>query len=215
MFADRDDAGRQLAALLRHLEGAPAVVLGLPRGGVPVAFQVARALGAPLDVILVRKLGVPSHPELAMGAVGEDGVRVVNRRVMAGAGVADEALAAVEERERAALEARAARYRGVRPREPLAGKVAVVVDDGIATGSTATAACQVARAHGAARVVVAVPVAPAGWQARIAGEADETACVDTPPEFGAISQFYGEFRQVPDREVLALLARAGPPTDPS
>jgi putative phosphoribosyl transferase len=217
MFADRDDAGRQLAARLRHLRDEPAVVLGLPRGGVPVAFQVARALGAPLDVILVRKLGVPFHPELGMGAVGEDGVRVINRQVMTGAGVADDELAAVEERERATLEARAARYRATHPRQPLAGKAAVVVDDGIATGFAAMAACQVARAHGAARVVLAVPVGPRGWQARIAGEADETACVDTPPAFGAIGQFYREFRQVPDRAVLALLdqAAAPPPAGPS
>ena len=168
LFTDRADAGRQLAARLGHLRGEPVVVLGLPRGGVPVALEVAQALGAPLDVIVVRKLGVPFQPELGMGAVGEDGVRVINREVIQAARVPAEELAAVQAREQANVDARAARYRARRPREPLAGRTAVVVDDGIATGSTARAACQVARAHGAARVVLAVPVAPRGWQARIA-----------------------------------------------
>ena len=180
VFADRDDAGRQLAARLGHLRGEPVVVLGLPRGGVPVALQVARALGAPLDVIVVRKLGVPFQPELGMGAVGEDGVRVLNPEVMQACGVSQDDLAAVQAREQAAVQARAARYRARRPREPLAGRVAVVVDDGIATGSTARAACQIARAHGAARVVLAVPIAPPGWKARIGAAADEMICVSTP-----------------------------------
>ena len=170
VFADRDDAGRRLAARLGHLRGEPVVVLGLPRGGVPVAFQVAQALGAPLDVIVVRKLGVPIQPELGMGAVGEDGVRVINPTV---------ALAAVQAREQAAVDARAARRRARWPRQPLAGQVAVVVDDGIATGATARAACQIARAHGAARVVLAVPVAPPGWQANIGADADELVCART------------------------------------
>jgi putative phosphoribosyl transferase len=208
VFADRDDAGRRLAARLGHLRGEPAVVLGLPRGGVPVAFQVARALGVPLDVIVVRKLGVPGQPELAMGAVGEGGVRVVNRRVVRVAKVPEEVLAAVAERERTAVEARAARYRARWPRQPLHGRTAVVVDDGIATGATARAACQVARGHGAARVVLAVPVAPPGWQAAIGGDADELVCVETPPTFFAIGQYYASFPQVSDDEVLACLQRA-------
>ena len=208
VFADRDDAGRRLAARLGHLRGEPVVVLGLPRGGVPVAFQVARALGAPLDVIVVRKLGVPFQPELGMGAVGEDGVRVINPGVVDASGVPEEELAAVQAREQAAVDARAARYRVRRPREPLTGRVAVVVDDGIATGSTARAACQIARAHGAARVVLAVPVAPPGWQARIGAEADELVCVDTPREFFAIGEFYARFPQVSDEEVIACLERA-------
>jgi len=153
-------------------------VLGLPRGGVPVALEVARTLGAPLDVIVVRKVGVPFQPELGMGAVREDGVRVMNRGVVRLARVPADELAAVQAREQAQVDA--ARYRVCQPREPLAGRTAVVVDDGIATGSTARAACQVARAHGAARVVLAVPVAPRGWQARIAGAADELVCVHTP-----------------------------------
>ena len=210
-FADRADAGRQLAARLEHLRGEPVVVLGLPRGGVPVALEVARALGAPLDVIVVRKLGVPFQPELGMGAVGEDGVRVINREVVRLARVPADELAAVQARERAQVDARAARYRVRRPREPLAGRTAVVVDDGIATGSTARAACQVARAHGAARVVLAVPVAPRGWGEWIAGAADELVCVDTPRDFYAIGQFYADFSQTTDDEVIACLDRAAAP----
>ena len=211
LFADRADAGRRLAARLEHLRGEPVVVLGLPRGGVPVALEVARALGAPLDVIVVRKLGVPFQPELGMGAVGEDGVQVINRELVRLAGVPANELAAVQAREHAQVEARAARYRVHRAREPLAGRVAVVVDDGIATGSTARAACQVARAHGAARVVLAVPVAPPGWEARIAGAADEMVCVDTPGDFFAIGQFYADFSQATDDEVIACLERAAAP----
>ena len=211
VFADRADAGRRLAARLGHLRGEPVVVLGLPRGGVPVAFEVARVLGAPLDVIVVRKLGVPFQPELGMGAVGEDGVRVINPGVVHASGVPEDELAAVQAREQAVVQARAARYRVLRPRQPLNGRVAVVVDDGIATGSTARAACQIARAHGAARVVLAVPVAPPGWQERIGAEADELVCLDTPRGFFAIGQFYAEFPQVSDEEVIACLERAATP----
>ena len=215
VFADRDEAGRRLAARLGHLRGEPVVVLGLPRGGVPVAFQVAQALGAPLDVIVVRKLGVPFQPELGMGAVGEDGVQVINPEVMQACGVPEDELAAVQAREQAAVQARAARYRVRRPREPLNGRVAVVVDDGIATGSTARAACQIARAHGAARVVLAVPVAPPGWQARIGAAADELVCLDTPRGFFAIGEFYARFPQVSDEEVIACLERAAALQDPA
>ena len=211
VFADRDDAGRRLAARLGYLRGEPVVVLGLPRGGVPVAFQVAQALGAPLDVIVVRKLGVPIQPELGMGAVGEDGVRVINPEIVHAARVSDNEVAAVQAREQAVVEARAARYRVRRPRQPLDGRVAVVVDDGIATGSTARAACQIARAQGAARVVLAVPVAPPGWQARIGADADELVCLETPRGFFAIGQFYAEFPQVSDEEVIACLDRAATP----
>jgi putative phosphoribosyl transferase len=208
VFSDRVDAGRRLAAKLLHLRGEPVVVLGLPRGGVPVAAEVAAALDAPLDVIVVRKLGVPFQPELGMGAIGEDGARVINDEIVRTARVTEHQLADVEARERAELERRARRFRGDRPREPLDGRVAVVVDDGIATGSTARAACQVARAHGAARVVLAVPVAPADWTSRFVGEADELVCVDTPEPFFAIGQFYADFSQTPDDEVVACLQRA-------
>ncbi len=215
VFADRDDAGRRLAARLGHLRGEPVVVLGLPRGGVPVAFQVARALGAPLDVIVVRKLGVPFQPELGMGAAGEDGVRVINPEIVDLAGVSENVLAAVQAREQAEVDTRAGWYRPVRPREPLDGRMAVVVDDGIATGSTARAACQIARALGAARVVLAVPVAPPGWQARIGADADELVCVSTPRGFRAIGQFYARFPQVSDDEVIACLECAAMPPSPA
>jgi putative phosphoribosyl transferase len=208
LFRDRTDAGRRLAAMLRHLRGEPVVVLGLPRGGVPVAFQVARALPAPLDVIVVRKLGVPYQPELGMGAVGEDGVRILNPEVIRGAGVSLDGLATVEHDEQAEVARRARRYRRGRPRQPLDGRVAVVVDDGIATGSTARAACQIARALGAIRVVLAVPVAPAGWQDRINGDADELVSVATPAPFYAIGQFYDDFSQTTDEEVAACLDEA-------
>jgi putative phosphoribosyl transferase len=217
-FANRDDAGRQLAARLEHPRGQPVVVLGLPRGGVPVAAQVARALGAPLDVIVVRKIGVPFQPELAMGAVGEDGVRVRDPHIIRAGAVKPEEFAAAEARELAAVSARAARYRARRQREPLTGRTAVVVDDGVATGSTARAACQIARAHGAARVVLAVPVAPRGWEKRIGAEADELACVETSADFYAIGQFYADFSQLTDDDVVACLdeaatQRAAPPGD--
>ena len=208
-FADREDAGKRLADRLEYLRGQPTVVLGLPRGGVPVAAQVASRLGAPLDVIIVRKVGVPFQPELAMGAVGEEGAAVTSRDVITMAGVTDEELAALQARERAEVTARAARYRAVRPRVDLDGKVAVVVDDGIATGATARAACQIARAHGAERVVVAVPVAPPGWQERIGSGADEFACVLEPPSFFAIGQFYEDFAQTNEEEVISCL-RSGP-----
>ncbi len=207
-FADREDAGQRLADRLEYLRDQPVVVLGLPRGGVPVAAEVATRLGAPLDVIIVRKVGVPFQPELAMGAVGEDGAAVTSPDVIAMAGVTDQELATVQSRERAEVAARAARYRAVRPRLDLTGKVAVVVDDGIATGATAKAACQIARAHGAARVVVAVPVAPPGWEDRIGSGADEFACVLEPPRFFAIGQFYEDFSQTSESQVLAVLRGA-------
>jgi putative phosphoribosyl transferase len=209
-FTDRVDAGRQLAARLIHLKDAPVVVLGLPRGGVPVAAEVARSLGAPLDVIVVRKLGVPYQPELAMGAIGEDGVRILNPEIVSLSGITPARLAELEEREQAELQRRIRRYRGDRPRVPLDGQVAVVVDDGIATGSTARAACQVARALGAGRVVLATPVAPPGWQRRIGGDADEMISVITPEPFYSIGQFYRDFSQMTDDQVAACLASAVP-----
>ena len=208
MFRDRTDAGRQLAGHVAHLRDEQVVVVGLPRGGVPVAEPVANALHAPLDVILVRKLGVPTQPELGMGAIGEDGVRVLNDEIVRMAHVTDEELAVVEARERTELERRAHRYRAGRARVPLVGRVVVVVDDGIATGSTATAACQVARAEGARRVVLAVPVAPHDWTSRLAGAADELISVSTPRRFSAIGQFYGDFTQTGDDDVIGCLDRA-------
>lgn len=185
------------------------MVLGLPRGGVPVASEVAQALGAPLDVIVVRKLGVPFRPELGMGAIGEGGERIVNPEVLRLAGITERELQEVEAHERAELERRAARYRADRPPVPLEGRTAVVVDDGIATGSTARAACRVARSRGASRVVLAVPVAPEGWADRIGNDADECVSIETPESFLAIGEFYANFSQTSDDEVAACLARAG------
>lgn len=210
MFRDRIEAGRRLVEHLLHLKDQDVVVLGLPRGGVPVADQVALALDAPLDVIVVRKLGVPYQPELAMGAIGEEGVRIIDSGIVAMAGVSGEELAAVERRERAELDRRARLFRGGRPRASLEGRVAVIVDDGIATGSTARAAAQVARKLGAARVVVATPVAPREAKARLGRDADEVIVVETPDPFYAIGQFYLNFSQTADADVTAILERAGP-----
>ena len=210
-FADRADAGQQLAERMGHLRGKDVVVLGLPRGGVPVAFEVARSLVAPLDVIVVRKLGLPFQPELAMGAVGEGGVLVVNHDVIALAGIDRSQLAAVEARERAELEIRAQRFRGGRPRVPLEGRTAVLVDDGIATGATARAACEVARALGAEHVVLAAPICSPRIAGQLRGEVDELVVLETPAEFAAVGQAYADFRPVRDEEVLALLDRSARP----
>jgi putative phosphoribosyl transferase len=208
LFADRADAGRQLARQLRHLRGTDVVVLALPRGGVPVAFEVARDLHAPLDVIVVRKLGVPFQPECGFGAIGEGGARVVNGYVVRQMGLTKQEIARVETRERALLERRLTRLRGGRPPVPLAGRTAIVVDDGIATGSTMRAACAVARARGASRVIIAVPVAPADCAASLRRDADEVICVRTPAHFYAIGSWYDDFIQVGGDEVTRLLGQA-------
>ncbi len=206
-FADRVDAGRRLAERLEHLRGQDIVVLGLPRGGVPVAFEVAQALNAPLDVIVVRKLGVPSQPELAMGAIGEGGVRVLEPAVLRRARVTDEELNMVETRERAVLEARIDHLRRGRERVSLTGRIAVIVDDGIATGSTARVACSVARRLGAARVVLAVPVAPADTLQTMPG-VDEVVCVAVPWRFRAVGCHYRDFSPTTEDDVMVLLDAA-------
>jgi putative phosphoribosyl transferase len=208
MFANRADAGRQLARAVEHLRGPDTAVLGLPRGGVPVAYEVAERLGAPLDVIVVRKLGVPFQPELAMGAVGEEDVLVLNSEVVRMTHVSEAEMASVERRERAVVEERATRFRAGRPRISLKGRTALIVDDGVATGATARAACRVARALGAARVVLAVPVGPQDVEARFAEEADEVICPNRPHVFYAVGQFYADFSQTTDEEVAALLGRS-------
>jgi len=217
-FRNRSDAGRRLADRLQFLRSEDVVVLGLPRGGVPVAAEVARALRAPLDVILVRKLGVPAQPELGLGAIGESGARVINPDVVRYAHVSEAQIAEVEQKERAELQRRALRFRGDAPHESLAGRIAVIVDDGIATGSTARAACQVARALGAAAVVLAVPVAPPSTDRALRGDADEVICLEMPGHFQAIGEWYEDFAQTSDEEVVALLraaqAGSGAPAGP-
>lgn len=210
-FRNRVEAGRRLASALVGHDLPNPVVLGLPRGGVPVADQVARALDAPLDVLVVRKLGLPGQPEVAMGAIGEQGARVVNDDIAGHVAAAD--LARVERREQDELEARVRRFRGDLPPVDLAGCTAVIVDDGIATGATARVACLVARARGAARIVVATPVAAPDSLASIAAmpEVDEVVCLSTPRGFMAVGMHYLDFGQTTDAEVLALLeaSRAG------
>ncbi|WP_422933208.1 phosphoribosyltransferase family protein [Sinomonas sp. P47F7] len=207
VFKDRAEAGRELARALLGHRGEDLVVLGLPRGGVPVAFEVAMALEAPLDVIVVRKLGVPFQPELAMGALAEHDARVIDPRVVRLAGVSERELAAVEATERERLALRAATFRAARPAEPLEGRMAVVVDDGMATGSTARAACRAARAVGAARVILAVPVAAADTL-RAFGDADEVVCLAAPESFIAVGRYYRDFSATDDSGVLQLLDAA-------
>ncbi|HYV59803.1 MAG TPA: phosphoribosyltransferase family protein [Acidimicrobiia bacterium] len=207
-FRDRREAGRRLAERLAGLRAASPLVLGLPRGGVPVAFEVAQVLDAPLDILVVRKLGVPFQPELGMGAVGEDGVRVLNPDVLRQARVTEAQLAEVEERERAEVDERATRLRRGRPAIPVAGRTVVIVDDGLATGGTARAAVRVARARGAERVVLAVPVAPPETVAALRADADDVVAVETPEPFFAIGGWYSDFAPTSDTEVVELLRAA-------
>ena len=204
-FTNRTDAGRQLAAALEEYRGTDTVVTGLPRGGVPVAFEIAEALGLALDVIVVRKLGAPWQPELALGAVGENGVRVLNATLAAAAGIGDDELAAIEGRETAEVARRADLFRAGREGVALTGHGVIVVDDGVATGATTRAACQVARAT---RVVLAVPVAPAGSLRELAGAVDELVCLLAPVGFSSVGEWYADFAQTSDAEVIELLGRA-------
>jgi putative phosphoribosyl transferase len=201
-FPDRIDAGRQLGASLGHLRGRDVVVLGLPRGGVPVAAQVASALSAPLDVIVVRKIGHPDHSEFAVGAVGEEGVQVLTAGSRS---VPSERLLQVAADESAELDRRVRVLRGSRAAEALEGRTAVIVDDGIATGATAAAACQVARARGAAVVVVAAPVAAPEAVADLERIADEVVVLEKPANFMAVGAWYDNFSQTTDAEVTAIL----------
>ncbi|WP_051935373.1 phosphoribosyltransferase [Deinococcus sp. YIM 77859] len=211
-FYDRRDAGRQLAARLRSLHDWPeTTVLALPRGGVPVAYEVARALRAPLDVFLVRKLGLPGYEEVAMGAIASGGVRVLNEDLVRRAGVTPSALAAAEEREQAELARRERTYREGRAATPVAGQTALLIDDGVATGATLRAGLQALRALSPTRVAVAVPVAPPEVCRALRGEADEVVCLLTPPDFMAVGQFYVDFHQTTDEEVRDLLTRAASP----
>ena len=205
-FRDRADAGRALGDAVRgRWSGADVQVLALPRGGVPVAAPVARALRAPLDVLVVRKLGVPTHPELAMGAIALGGVQVLNDDVLAGTGVSARELQAVVARERAELERRERDYRGDRPQPDLAGRTVVLVDDGLATGATMRAAVQAVRATRPARVVVAVPVGAPDTCAALREVADEVVCLHSPAEFRSVGSHYLDFTQTTDEQVRRLL----------
>jgi predicted phosphoribosyltransferase len=205
-FANRIEAGVELASYLRPYENrSDVVVLGLPRGGIPVAAHVAGRIGAPLDVFVVRKLGVPGHRELAMGAIAGGDVRVVNEDVVSWLHIPDAAIRAVVAEERRELERRERLYRGDRPPLALANKVVVLVDDGLATGSTMRAAVQAVRALGASRVVVAVPVGSADACHRLEQIADEVICARIPPTFSAVGQWYLDFSETTDDEVRELL----------
>ena len=209
-FADRTEAGRLLAARLEHLRDQLPVVLGLPRGGVPVAYEVARALDAPLDVIVVRKLGVPWLPELAMGAIGEGGSRVlIDEETLRRAGITDELLGDVERRESVELRRRADAYRAGHVMVPIDGRTVIVIDDGIATGSTVRAACQVVTQRGAARVVLAAPVLPNELISPLRAVADEVVWLCAPESMLAVGNWYDDFSQLTDREVVELLGYAG------
>ena len=207
-FADRRDAGRQLAASLAALVGRPSVVLALPRGGVPVAFEVARALAAPLDVLGARKLGAPANPERAFGAIAEGGVVVLDQHAAWRCGVTQAGLDEVVAREREELARQIALYRAGRPAQGAAGSVAVVVDDGLATGLTALAAVRAARARGAASVILATPVGAPQAVAMLSEEADEVICHTIPRRLRAVGVFYGDFSPVSDEEVTSHLRDA-------
>lgn len=207
-YRDRTEAGRRLARRLEDMRGRDVVVLGLPRGGVPVACEVAAGIGAPLDVLVVRKPGVPRQPEPGFGAIGEHGVRVLDEDVLRQARVSEDDREEVERYERAELERLVRRYRRGREPVPLAGRTVVVVDDGLATGATAEAACRVARGRGPARVVLAVPVGADHAARRLRDVADEVICLESPRWFGSVGAWYEDFTQVEDDEVTELLERA-------
>ena len=206
VFHDRRSAGALLGVEVAKAQVGRPVVLGLPRGGVPVAAEVAVAIAAPLDVIVVRKLGVPRQPELAMGAIGENGVVIVNRDVVRASRTSEQELVEVEARERAELERRLGNLRSVRPHQPLVDRPAVIVDDGIATGATIRAAIQVARANGAIDVTVATPVAPLGVVEMLSSEADRVVCLAQPDPFGSVGRWYRNFEAVTDGEVLQAMS---------
>jgi predicted phosphoribosyltransferase len=207
MFADRRDAGQRLAASLEPLKDEAVVVLGIPRGGVEVAAVVAETLSAPLDIVVPRKVGAPGNPELGLGAVAED-VEVLDQHLIRVLGVSEEYLRAEIADQREEIARRSSLYRSGRPPVDLAGRVAVVVDDGVATGGTAAAALRWARARGASRVILAVPVAPGEAVRRLNDEADEIRVLATPEPFFAVGQWYRSFPQVSDHRVIELLSNS-------
>jgi len=209
LFRDRSDAGRQLAHKLRRYAGRDdVVVLALPRGGVPVAFEVAGALQAPLDVFLVRKLGLPGHEELAMGAIASGGVRVLNQEVVEGLGIPPEVIDAATEREQRELERRERAYRDDHDPVDVRDRIVILVDDGLATGSTMRAGVAALRKRRPGRIVVAVPVGAPETCADFEHEADEAICASQPEPFFAVGAWYQDFSQTSDEEVRDLLARA-------
>jgi putative phosphoribosyl transferase len=207
-FRDRHDAGRRLAERLAAAAWRDPVVLALPRGGVPVAVEVAEPLGAVVEVLVARKLGAPRQPELGVGAIAEDGEPILDARLLERLGLTAAALDDVVARERAELARRVERYRGTRPLPELAGRDVIVVDDGLATGATARAALRALRPHRPARLVLAVPVGAPAAVADLASEADEVVCLHAPRDFAAVGQFYDRFEQTDDATVIALLDRA-------
>jgi len=216
VYRDRTDAGEVLAGRLRKYSGRPGVlVLALPRGGVPVAFEVARALRVPLDVFLVRKLGVPGHEELAMGALASGGVRIVNRSVVRELDIPDEVIDQVAGEEEEELKRRERAYRGNRPAPQVRGRTIILIDDGLATGSTMRAAVAALRQQEPARIVVAVPVGAPETCADFEEEADEVVCSVTPEPFYAVGLWYRDFSQTTDAEVRELLQRAADETAPA
>ena len=208
-FIDRTEAGRKLAKALAPYKDQQPVVLALPRGGVPVAAEVATALDAPLDLILVRKIGVPFQPELAMGAVvgGVEPVIVRNEEVIRLTGVRESEFNAIRDQELAEIERRRKRYLGDRPHPQIAGRIVIVVDDGVATGATTRAALRATRMRNPSKLVLAVPVAPTDTLRNLQGEADDIVCLEDYEDFGAIGLFYSDFAQVSDTEVIEMLAR--------
>ncbi|MGY3534474.1 phosphoribosyltransferase [Bradyrhizobium sp. USDA 4452] len=209
LFQNRTDAGRKLARALTKYKARHPIILALPRGGVPVAAEVAAALDAPFDLLLARKIGVPSQPELAMGAVsdGEHPTVVRNSEVVELCGVSERQFDAICKKELAEVERRRRRYLGDRPRSEVTGLVAIIIDDGIATGATTLAAVRATRNRKPNELVLAVPVAPLDTVAKLQAEVDAIICLDTPRDFGAIGYFYRDFRQVDDEEVIAILKR--------
>jgi predicted phosphoribosyltransferase len=209
LFADRAEAGQLLAERLHQYAGRnDVIVLGLPRGGVPVAYEVARALRSPLDVFIVRKLGVPGFEELALGAIASGGVRVLNENVMRSLPDAGAIVEIVTAKERAELDRRERDYRDGRPAPDLRGRIAILIDDGLATGATMRAAVRALRQAGAAKIIVAVPVGPPETCREMAEEADEAICLTAPEFFHAVGQYYDNFAQTTYAEVRDLLNRA-------
>jgi putative phosphoribosyl transferase len=209
-FADRREAGRRLAGALARYSGTKALVLALPRGGVPVGFEVARALGAQLDVLVVRKLGAPGQPELGIGAVvdGAPPQALINQALARMVGATPEYLEAEKDRQIAEIDRRKRAYRGDRPNPGIAGRTVIVVDDGIATGGTMKAALRALRSRGPERLVLAVPVAPADSLAELESECDEIVCLEQPALFRSVGNHYSDFSQTEDAEVVRLLAQA-------